>query len=42
MGAAEEKSILDAIENYIVASTTDTSVDTESTVVDVGNTGVRV
>ena len=39
MRAAEEKAILDAIENDISDSTTYTAVDTESTGVDVVNTG---
>ena len=30
MGTAEEKSILDAIENYFTASTTDTKLDMEN------------
>ena len=42
MEAAEETVILDAIENYIAASTTYTTVDMEITGVDVDNTGVRV
>ena len=42
MGDAEEIEILDAIENDIAASTTDTTLYTESTGVDVCNTVVCV
>ena len=42
MGAAEEREILDTIENYISASTKDTTLDTESTGADVNNTGLRI
>ena len=42
MVAAEETPIMGAIENYIAASTTYTTVDMEITGVYVDNTGVRV
>ena len=41
MGAAEETANLDAIENDIEASTTYTTVGTESTGVEAGNIGMR-